>query len=133
MSEINSGEIALGSGQQLVLTAALLEEVIFTLAPADAAISGGTLVIDTQVRRIEILVIDLGAVSLTAAELGDRIEFTLLIPGFEPSSLSVSVSKADLPWISWAFILGGSLVAALTLWFILVAMRRRKPKELRDQ
>jgi hypothetical protein len=133
MSEINSGEIALGSGQQLVLTAALLEEVIFTLAPADAAISGGTLVIDTQVRRIEILVIDLGAVSFTAAELGETIEFTLLIPGFEPSSLSVSVSKADLPWISWAFILGGSLVAALTLWFILVAMRRRKPKELRDQ
>lgn len=129
LTEITSGTIELAPGSDgVVLPAALLEEVVFTLAPADAPLDQGTLQIDTQVRRIEILVVELATVSFTAAEIGNTIEFTLVIPGFEPSSLTVSVDKQDLAWIGWISLAATAAAALLAIWFILAFRRRSKRK-----
>lgn len=127
ITEITSGQIELTPGQDaVVLPAALLEEVVFTLAPADAPLDQGVLQIDTQVRRLEILVVELGTVTFSAAELGNSIEFTLVIPGFEPNSLTVQVSKGDLAFAGWLSLAATLVVASLVLWFILGARRRRR-------
>lgn len=129
LAEITSGTIDLASDADgLVLTAALLEEVVFYLAPLDAPVNQGTLQIDTQVRRIEILVVELATVSFTAAEIGNLIEFTLVIPGFEPSTMTVTVAKQDLAWIGWISLAATVSLGFLAGWFIL-SSRRRKTRE----
>lgn len=129
LTEITSGTIELAPGSDgVVLPAALLQEVVFTLAPAEAPLNQATLQIDTQVRRIEILVVELATVSFTAAEIGNKIEFTLVIPGFEPTSLTVSVEKQDLAWIGWVSLAATVAAAFLVIWFILALSRRRKAR-----
>lgn len=127
IEEINAGGITLTPGQDVVvLPAALLEEVVFSLAPLAAPLDEGVLQIDTEIRRIEILVVELATVSFTAAEIGNSIEFTLVIPGFEPSSMTVLVEKQDLAWISWVALFTTLAIVAFVSWFIIAARRRRR-------
>lgn len=131
IEEINAGGITLTPGQDaVVLPAALLQEVVFSLAPLAAPLDEGVLQIDTEIRRIEILVVELATVSFTAAEIGNSIEFTLLIPGFEPSSMTILVDKQDLAWIGRLSLAATLAVLALVFWFILGARRRRRKNEL---
>lgn len=130
ISEVTEGTIALAPGEEaVVLPAALLEEVVFTLAPLGAPLEEGTLQIDTQLRRIEILVVELATVTFTAAEIGDVIEFTLVIPGFEPSSMTVQVQKQDLAWLGWISLAASVAAISIVLWLILLLRRRRKEKK----
>jgi hypothetical protein len=125
--ELGTGTIVLAPGQDaIVFTAALLEEVVFQLTPGGATLEQAVLEIDTQVRRIEILAIELATVTFTAAEVGNQIEFTLRVPGFEPSSLTVAVDKQDLVEFGWLALAVTAAVGGLVAWFILAAKRRRK-------
>ena len=129
-TEVTEGAIELADGEDtVILPAALLEEVVFALAPLDAPINQGTLRIDTQLRRIEILVIELATVTFTAAEIGELIEFTLLIPGFESSSMTVLVKKQSVAWFGWIALAVGLTAASVIFWFILLARRRREEKK----
>jgi hypothetical protein len=125
--ELSTGTIVLAPGQDaIVFTAALLEEVVFQLTPGGATLEQAVLEIDTQVRRIEILAIELATVTFAAAEVGNQIEFTLRVPGFEPSSLTVAVDKQDLVEFGWLALAVTAAVGGLAAWFILAAKRRRK-------
>ena len=126
VEDISSGAISLQSGEEaVILTAALLEDVVFRLAPLNAPLEEGTLQISTEIRSIEILVLELANVTFTAAEIGSFIEFTLMVPGFEANSLRVIVEKDDLEQTLW--VLSGLLFATLIGGsFVFLLIRRRK-------
>lgn len=130
IEEITGGVIQLGNNQDgLILPAVLLEEVVFALAESGAPVNEGTLRIDTQIRSMEVLVIELGNLSFSASEIGDSIEFTLLIPGFEPRSLSVVVEKQTLNVIIWAILAAAVITAGALVWFLFGYRRRKQQTE----
>lgn len=132
VEEITNGVISLQDGQEVVIfSAALLEDVVFQLAPLGASINAGTLRVQTSVRSVELLVVDLGAISFTAFELGEYVEFTLLIPGFEENSLRVLVSRQDAEQLTWVIFAAAATTAGILLsafWVIFKRRRRRNER-----
>jgi hypothetical protein len=117
------GTIALSSDMEtLMMPAVLLHDIAVGLLPDGAPLDEGALRIETGQTAMVIMIVSLGDVSLSASELGGFIQFTLVVPGFDPSSMSITVTKETLTWLLWiqVALLVASLIAALLFvaWFI---------------
>jgi len=130
--EIFEGSITLGTDtKELIVPAFLLQDIAQRLAPDGAPLEEGALVIESGSTMIAVLIIQLGDVRLSAADMGNAIQFTLNIPGFESSSMTVAVQKQALVWAFWIQmgLLGVSAAIAVTMVWLFVARNRRRKNE----
>ena len=130
--EIFEGSITLGTDtKELIVPAFLLQDIAQQLAPDGAPLEEGALVIESGSTMIAVLIIQLGDVRLSAADMGNAIQFTLNIPGFESSSMTVAVQKQALVWAFWIQmgLLGVSAAIAVTMVWLFVARNRRRKNE----
>lgn len=135
--ELFEGQITVSPDtDEVIMPAVVLEDIANRLVPAGAPLTSGSLLIESGTALVVVLMVQLGDVRLTAADLGDSIQFTLNIPGFEPSSMSVAVQKQTLVWAFWAqmglFALS-ALVALIILWMFIARRRRRQQSRTADQ
>lgn len=130
--EILGGTIVLGTEtEEVIMPAFVLEDIAKQLAPEGAPLQDGSLIIESGRTMIAVLIVSLGDVTMSAADMGDYIQFTLNVPGFEPNTLSVAVQKETLLWAFWiqmGLLAVSSLLALMMIWWF-VAMRRRKRDE----
>ena len=136
--EIFEGTIVWGADtEELIMPAFVLEDIANQLAPEGAPLEEGALLIESGVTVHAVLLVALGDVRLSAADIGDSIQFTLNIPGFESSSLTVAVQKQALVWAFWAQVgsLGVAAVAAIALawWFVARGRNRRANQDARSR
>jgi len=130
--EIFEGTITLGTDtEELIMPAFVLEDIATQLAPDGAPLEEGALVIESGATMIAVLIIQLGDVRLSAADMGNAIQFTLNIPGFESSSMTVAVQKQALIWAFWVQmgLLGLSAAIAVTMVWLFIARNRRRKKD----
>jgi hypothetical protein len=130
--EIFEGTIILGtSTEELIMPAFVLQDIATQLAPDGAPLEEGALVIESGSTMIAVLIIQLGDVRLSAADMGNAIQFTLNIPGFESSSMTVAVQKQALVWAFWVQmgLLGLSAAIAVTMVWLFVARNRRRTSD----
>lgn len=131
--ELVSGTIVLPQGvEEIVFPAATFERVVFKLDPignllqSDLAASSRLSVV-SGITQFELIVNRLADARLSTSDAGDSVQFTLVVPGFEPSTLVVQIEKQ-------AAINAALLVAALAgfsaaAFFAVLAYRRRKREE----
>ena len=128
--EVFEGTIFMGTDtEELIMPAFVLQDIATRLAPDGAPLDEGALVIESGRAMIPVLMIQLGDVRLAAADMGDTIQFTLNIPGFELSSMSVAVQKQALMWAFWAqlaLVSIAAVVAMIFAWWFFIVMGRRK-------
>jgi hypothetical protein len=120
--QLAGGTIALnGDTETLVMPAVLLHDIAVGLLPQGAPLDEGALKIETAQTAMVIMIVSLGDVSLSASELGGFIQFTLVVPGFDPNSMTITVTKESLNWLLWiqVALLVASLIVALLFigWF----------------
>lgn len=130
--EIFEGTIILGTDtEELIMPAFVLQDIATQLAPDGAPLEEGALVIESGSTMIAVLIIQLGDVRLSAADMGNAIQFTLNIPGFESSSMTVAVQKQALVWAFWIQmgLLGLSAAIAVTMVWLFVARNRRRKND----
>lgn len=130
--EIFEGTIILGTDtEELILPAFVLQDIATQLAPDGAPLEEGALVIESGSTMIAVLIIQLGDVRLSAADMGNAIQFTLNIPGFESSSMTVAVQKQALIWAFWIQmgLLGVSAAVAVAMVWLFVARNRRRKSD----
>jgi len=130
--EIFEGTITLGTDtEELIMPAFVLQDIATQLAPDGAPLEEGALVIESGATMIAVLIIQLGDVRLSAADMGNAIQFTLNIPGFESSSMTVAVQKQALVWAFWIQmgLLGVSAAIAVTMVWLFVARNRRRKND----
>ena len=130
--ELFEGAITLGNDtEEVIMPAFVLEDIAQRLAPDGAPLEDGALVIESGATMIAVLIIQLGDVRLAAADMGDYIQFTLNVPGFESSSMSVAVQKQALIWAFWVQmgLLGLSVAIAFVMIWWFVALKRRRKRE----
>jgi hypothetical protein len=127
--EILRGAIAIDDGaDQIFMPALVLEEIALSIAPPGAPISQGSMLIESGQLRVLVQLVAPGDVGLQVAELGNELIFTLQIPGFETTSLTVAVEKRTLANAAWTLALFAAfaILASLAIWWLLVARRRRR-------
>lgn len=131
--ELFEGVITLGNDtEEVIMPAFVLEDIAKHIAPDGAPLEEGALVIESGVTMIAVLMIQLGDVRLAAADMGDYIQFTLNVPGFESTSMSVAVEKQTLVWALWVqlgLFAVSVVIAAIMLWWFIALRRRRKRDE----
>lgn len=131
--ELFEGVITLGNDtEEVIMPAFVLEDIAKHIAPDGAPLEEGALVIESGVTMIAVLIIQLGDVRLAAADMGDYIQFTLNVPGFESTSMSVAVEKQTLVWALWVqlgLFAVSAVIAAIMLWWFIALRRRRKRDE----
>jgi hypothetical protein len=130
--DIFEGTIILGTGtEELIMPAFVLQDIATQLAPDGAPLEEGALVIESGSTMIAVLIIQLGDVRMSAADMGNAIQFTLNIPGFESSSMTVAVQKQALVWAFWIQmgLLGVSAAIAVTMVWLFVARNRRRKND----
>lgn len=121
-----------GDAGIVIVPAVVLTGIAEKLAAQGAPIQQGILLIESGSTRVKVLLVSLGDVTLTASELGDYIQFTLNIPGFESNSLKVELKKQTPLEVFWTQVgIIGTLVAVGfgTFWWFVAGKRRRKDKE----
>jgi hypothetical protein len=134
--EILNGAIFVGTDtQELVMPAFVLMDIANRLAPDGARVEDGALVIATGQMFTSVLLVQLGEVRLAATDMGSTIQFTLNIPGFESTSMSVVLEKQTLTLAFQSVLMvTGGIVAAILAWWFFAMFRRRKnrnnPKSL---
>lgn len=135
--EILNGAIFVGTDtQELVMPAFVLMDIANRLAPDGARVEDGALVIATGQMFTSVLLVQLGEVRLAATDMGSTIQFTLNIPGFESTSMSVVLEKQTLTLAFQSVLMvTGGIVAAIFAWWFFALLRRGKnrnnPKSLR--
>lgn len=135
--EIFEGAVILGTDtEELIMPAFVLHDIATQLAPEGAPLEEGALLIESGVTVHAVLLVAVGDVRLSAADIGDSIQFTLNIPGFDSSSLTVAVQKQALVWAFWAQVglLGVAAATAITLvwWFVARGRNRRANPDARS-
>ena len=134
--EILNGTITLGADtEEVIVPAFVLSDIASRLAPDGAPLEEGALLIETGATVHAVLLIALGDVRLTAAEMGNSIQFTLNIPGFESSSMTVMVQKQVLIWAFWvqmALLAITMLLVLAALWIFISRNRRDKEEGVRS-
>ena len=130
--ELMSGSIALNRGTEaVIMPAVLLHDIAVGLLPPGAPLDEGALKIETGQTLLVVMVVSLGDVTLTASELGGFIQFTLIAPGFESNSMTLTVTKqtlAALFWVQVGLIAAAVAVGLGLLWWFL---GRRNRKQVR--
>ena len=135
--EILNGAIFVGTDtQELVMPAFVLMDIANRMAPDGARVEDGALVIATGQMFTSVLLVQLGEVRLAATDMGSTIQFTLNIPGFESTSMSVVLEKQTLTLAFQSVLMvTGGIVAAIFAWWFFALLRRGKnrhnPKSLR--
>lgn len=128
--ELFEGAITLGNDtEEVVMPAFVLEDIAQRLAPDGAPLEDGALVIESGATMIAVLIIQLGDVRLAAADMGDYIQFTLNVPGFESSSMTVAVQKQALMlafWVQMGLLAVSAAIAVIMIWWFVAINRRRK-------
>jgi hypothetical protein len=130
--ELMSGSIALNRGTQaVIMPSVLLHDIAVSLLPPGAPLDEGALKIETGQTVLVVIMVSLGDVTLTASEMGEFIQFTLIAPGFEPNSMTITVTKqtlAALFWVQVGLIAAAVAVGLGLLWWFL---GRRNRKQVR--
>ncbi len=129
--QILRGAISInGDADQIFMPAIVLEEIAFSIAPPGAPIAQGTMIIESGQARIVIRMIAPGDVGFQVAELGSQLIFTLQIPGFETSSLTVAIEKQTAANALGLFAIFGGLaiLTAVALWWLLANRRRLRSR-----
>lgn len=118
--------------EEVIMPAFVLEDIANQLAPEGAPLHDGSLIIESGRTMIAVLIVSLGDVTMTAADMGDYIQFTLNVPGFESNSLSVAVQKETLLWAFWVqmgLLAVSAVIAFIMIWWFVALRRRRKRDE----
>jgi len=111
------------------MPAVLLHDIAVGLLPPGAPLDEGALKIETGQTLLVAMVVSLGDVTLTASELGGFIQFTLIVPGFESNSMTVTVAKqtlAALFWVQVGLIAAAVAVGLGLLWWFLGRRNRKQ-------
>lgn len=126
--EIFNGAIFVGADtQELVMPAFVLMDIANRMAPNGARVQDGALVIATGQMFTSVLLIQLGEVRLAASDMGSTIQFTLNIPGFESTSMSVVVEKQTLTLAFQSVLMvTGGIVAAIFAWWFFAFLRNQR-------
>jgi hypothetical protein len=128
--ELLAGTIVIGTDtEELIMPAFVLMDIANRMVPNGARVEDGSLVIASGQMFTSVLLIQLGDVRLAATDMGSTIEFTLNIPGFESTSMSVVVEKQTLTLaFQSVLVVTGSIVAAILAWWFFAFTRRKKGK-----
>jgi len=129
--QILRGAISIdGDADQIFMPAVVLEEIAFSIAPPAAPIAQGTMIIESGEVRIVIRMIAPGDVGFQVAELGSQLIFTLQIPGFETSSLTVAIEKQTAANALGLFAIFGGLaiLTAVAIWWLFANRRRLRSR-----
>lgn len=135
--EIFEGAVILGTDtEELIMPAFVLHDIATRLAPEGAPLEEGALLIESGITVHAVLLVAVGDLRLSAADIGNSIQFTLNIPGFDSSSLTLAVQKQTLVWAFWAQLglLGVAAATAITLawWFVTRGRNRRANPDARS-
>lgn len=133
VEEILDGAITLQPGTEtIVLPALVLEQVVLLLAPTDNLLSStlaSESLLEVTTGRISVgtLVSRLTEARIAALDAGDFIQFTLMVPGFEASTMSVRIDKQVV--LNVGLLTAAILGFASAGLFALLLLRRRRQSE----
>ena len=130
--QILRGAISIdNAADQIFMPAVVLEEIAFSIAPPGAPIAQGTMIIESGQARVLIQMVAPGDVGLQVAELGSQLIFTLQIPGFETTSLTVAVERQTVTdaALTLALFAGFAVLVAVAIWWLLAGRRMRGSKK----